>query len=136
MIDPKQNDSIHPNIPLWGGAPFEWVSTESLNYTDVQKETLQDLMRQGMKLYIIPDREVWKKKIQGKITSSDKEAFAFLEEMSKNGEAISLSEGTQKEITSRHLSSRLSEGQKEGENTKTSPVSAKASPSPSFQKEI
>ena len=89
MIDPKQNDSIRPNIPLWGGAPFEWVSTESLNYTDVQKETLQDLMRQGMKLYIIPDREVWKKKIQGKITSTDKEALAFLEEMSKNGEAIS-----------------------------------------------
>lgn len=88
MIDPKQNDSIHPNIPLWGGPPFEWVSTESLNYTDVQKETLQDLVQQGIKLYIIPDKEVWKKKIQGKANLTDKEAFIFLENLRKDGDAI------------------------------------------------
>lgn len=89
MIDPKQNDSIRPNIPLWGGAPFEWVSTESLNYTDVQKETLQDLVKQGLKLYIIPDKEIWKKKIQGKTGVQEKEVQAFLDEMVKKGEAIS-----------------------------------------------
>ena len=89
MIDSKQNDSIRPNIPLWGGAPFEWVSTESLNYTDVQKETLQDLVKQGLKLYIIPDKEIWKKKIQGKTGVQEKEVQAFLDEMVKKGEAIS-----------------------------------------------
>lgn len=113
MIDKAQNDSIHPNIPLWGGAPFEWVSTESLHYTDVQKETVQDLQKQGMKLYVIPDKEIWEK-TQGKMNCTEQEALVLLEQMRQKGEAIAYQEnaGTQK---GKGLLASLTEASHKGE---------------------
>ena len=116
IIDPAQKDSIQPVIPLWGGAPVEWVSAEKLSYTDVQKETIQDLSEQGMKFYIIPDREVWKKKIQGKAGISEQEAQAFLDEMAKKGEAINYNQSKASEKKEKSpLESRMEKRSQEGE---------------------
>ncbi|MBQ7413760.1 MAG: hypothetical protein IJV07_05790 [Alphaproteobacteria bacterium] len=124
IIDPKQKNIICPVIPLWGGKPVEWVSTERLNYTSVQKETLQDLSDQGMKFYIIPDKEVWKKKVQGKAGLTEKDAQAFLEEMCKNGEAVKYNpkDTSMKGMLLKGSDRRKKEPKNQAKNTEEKPV--------------
>lgn len=87
QIDMSQKDTIRPCVPLWGGEPSEWVSVKDLNYLpDVQKETLQDLQKQGMKFYLIPNKEDWKL-LEGAENLSEKEAEAFMEQLCKEGKA-------------------------------------------------
>ena len=87
QIDMSQKDSIRPCIPLYGGAPSEWVSVKDLNYLpDVQKETLADLQEQGKKFYLISDKNDWKL-LEGAENLSEKEAESFMEQLCREGKA-------------------------------------------------
>ena len=84
-----QTDSIRPVISLWGDGPYEWVSTESLNYdkNDVQKETIDDLIKQGKKFYLISDENLWKNGLVGASNLSVKQASELLDTLCKKGKA-------------------------------------------------
>ena len=86
-IDMSQKDTIQPCIPMWGGPPFEWISTKDLKYTDVKKETLADLIDQGMQFYLVPQKEDWKTLLREKGSVSEKEAKKYLENLCKDGRA-------------------------------------------------
>ncbi|MBR3502535.1 MAG: hypothetical protein IKO06_06480, partial [Alphaproteobacteria bacterium] len=79
---------IQPCIPLWGGAPSEWVSVKNLSYsTDVEKETLQDLQKQGMKFYLVSDKKDWDLLRQAE-NLSENEAEIFMQKLCKEGKAV------------------------------------------------
>ena len=88
QIDMSQKDSIRPCIPLYGGAPSEWVSVKDLNYLpDVQKETLVDLQKQGKKFYLIPDKNDWKLS-EGAENLSEQDAEIFMQKLCQEGKAV------------------------------------------------
>jgi hypothetical protein len=87
-IEMSQKNSIRPCIPLWGGKPNEWVGINDLKYSpDVEKETLQDLQKQGMKFYLVPDKEDWKL-IEKVENLSEKGAELFMENLCKKSKAV------------------------------------------------
>ena len=90
-IDMAQKDFIQPCIPMWGGLPSEWVSTRDLKYTEVKRETLADLIDQGMLFYLIPKEEDWKTLLKEKGRASEKEAHKYLEDLCKKGKATRFS---------------------------------------------
>lgn|GEM_PF-6567173 len=86
-IDMSQKDAIQPCIPLWGGASSEWVSVKDLSYSpDVEKETLQDLQKQGMKFYLVPNKGDWDLLRQAE-NLSENEAEIFMQKLCKEGKA-------------------------------------------------
>ena len=88
QIDMSQRDAIQPCIPLWGGHPSEWVSVKDLSYSsEVEKETLQDLQKQGMKFYLVPDVKDWELLRQAE-NLSEKDAEIFMQNLCKEGKAI------------------------------------------------
>lgn len=87
-IDMSQRDAIQPCIPLWGGAPSEWVSVKNLSYSpDVEKETLQDLQKQGMKFYLVSDKKDWDLLRQAE-NLSENEAEIFMQKLCQEGKAV------------------------------------------------
>ena len=84
-----QTDSIHPVVSLWGDGPYEWVSTESLNYdkNNVQKENVDDLIKQGKKFYLISDENLWKNGLAGASNLSAKQATELLDSLCRKGKA-------------------------------------------------
>lgn len=84
-IDMSQKDSFRPVIPLWGGAPKEWVSVRNVNYKSAQKETLADL--KGMKFYLIEDENVWNV-VQGKGNLSPQQAEQEMKKLCEQGDAV------------------------------------------------
>lgn len=82
--------SFRPAIPLWGGPPHEWTSEKTLSYKqeEVEVETLNDLMKKGMKFYLIPDKNVWKNEMSQAEKLSPKEAIALLDGLCKEGKAV------------------------------------------------
>jgi len=87
QIDMSQRDAIQPCIPLWGGVPSEWVSVKDLSYSsEVEKETLQDLQKQGMKFYLVPDVKDWELLRQAE-NLSEKDAEIFMQKLCKDGKA-------------------------------------------------
>ena len=88
QIDMSQRDAIQPCIPLWGGHPSEWVSVKDLSYSsEVEKETLQDLQKQGMKFYLVPNAKDWKLLRQAE-NLSEKDAEIFMQNLCKEGKAV------------------------------------------------
>lgn len=88
IIDMSQRDAIQPCIPLWGGAPSEWVSVKDLSYSpDVEKETLQDLQKQGMKFYLVPNKGDWDLLRQAE-NLSENEAEIFMQKLCQEGKAV------------------------------------------------
>ena len=88
----SQKDSIFPVIPLWGGEPAEWVCVKDLKYNpkEVEKETLEDLIKAGKRFYLIPKAEDWKL-LEGSETLSQKKATELLKRLCKEGKAIHFS---------------------------------------------
>jgi len=81
LVDMAQKEDFRPCIPLWGGEPLEWVSVRPLKYTGVKKETLQDLMKQGKEIYLVPREEDWKAYIERNSAASPEEARAYLADL-------------------------------------------------------
>jgi len=78
-IDMQQKDTIHPIVPLWGGAPKEWIAKKNLTYSpEVEKETFKDLLNQGNQVFIVPNEEDWKNWMQGKEQLPPDEARRYL----------------------------------------------------------
>ncbi|MBR6412933.1 MAG: hypothetical protein IKS41_07245 [Alphaproteobacteria bacterium] len=82
-VDMQDKDAFRPCIPLWGGEPLEWVSVKPLKFTDVQKETLRDLIERNKTIYIVPSTDDWKKYMERTCGMSPQEAKEYLASLSK-----------------------------------------------------
>ena len=80
-IDMRQKKAIRPCIPLWGGAPLEWVSVKPLSYTDVRTETLRDLIAQGKEIYLVPVEKDWKKYMEKTSAFSPEQAAQYMKDL-------------------------------------------------------
>ena len=83
-IDMRQKKALYPVIPLWGDKPCEWISRTDLKYhKHPRRETFDDLLSLGKKIYIIPDRSFWKKRIQNQSDLTPKAAASYLDSLAR-----------------------------------------------------
>ncbi len=60
-LDMTDKTAYKPCIPLWGGHAEEWVAVRPVRFFRVEKETVTDIVRKGVRIYFIPDQNDFQK---------------------------------------------------------------------------